>query len=74
MITTQKLLIALGLIALSVQVGIFLYNYYTRQKARRNDPLIKYNLKSRSEAWQRLGNPDISEQERKDLERIVFHD
>lgn len=74
MISTQKLLIFLGLLALSVQVGIFLYNYYIRYKARRNDPLIKYKLKSRSEAWQRLGNPDIPEQERKDLERIVFND
>lgn len=68
----MKWLAVLLILVLLSQVAIF---FYTRKLKRenKNHVLNRYKIKSAKEAWEVLHDPDLPEEDRKEIERI-YHD
>ena len=60
-------LIVFAILILLFQIALFVYLRKKNRKFRETDVLLKYNIKSRKDAWNALGDHSIPE---KDRERI----
>ncbi|SMD37810.1 hypothetical protein SAMN04488029_3467 [Reichenbachiella faecimaris] len=59
----MTLIIILLIIAAGLQVGIFLYSRNLKKKWKKEDVLLKYDIKSRSELFATLNRQDIPEED-----------
>ncbi len=55
---------------LVLQVGLFVLGRRMRKKERENDVLLKYNIKTRQEAWKAMANTEIPEEDRERIKAI----
>ncbi len=63
------LYVIIGVVFL-VQIGLFFVGRRIRKRERENDVLLKYDIKSRKEAWDLMADPDIPDEDRKRIEAI----
>ncbi|MEP2024593.1 MAG: hypothetical protein ABJH98_10465 [Reichenbachiella sp.] len=57
----MTLIIILLVVAAGLQVGIFLYSRNLKKQQKKDDVLLKYDIKSRSELFAVLNRTDIPE-------------
>ncbi len=70
----MKLLILLAFIVLAFQIAIFIYLRRQNRKFRETDVLLKYDIKSRKDAWEKLADPDIPEEDREKIRQVYEAD
>lgn len=51
------------------QIILFIYSRRVR-KAMRNSVVEKYNLKTPKDAWEALANPDLPDEDRKEIKKL----
>ena len=63
-------LIVLAVCVLILQLFIFFYLRRKNRHMRETDILLKYDIKTRKDAWHKLQDPDLPEDDRKKLQEI----
>lgn len=63
-------LIILLVVALGIQVVLFITGRKLRKKQKENDVLEKYKISTRKDAWSVLADPELPEDDRKKLEAL----
>ena len=53
-----------------LQVALLIWGRKIRKKAKENDVLIKYDIKTRQDAWKVLSDPALPEEDREKLEAL----
>ena len=59
----MTLIIILLVIAAGLQIGIFVYSRNLKKQWKKDDVLLKYDIKSRSELFATLNRQDIPEED-----------
>lgn len=59
----MTLIIILLVIAAGLQIGIFVYSRNLKKQWKKDDVLLKYDIKSRSELFAALNRQDIPEED-----------
>ena len=55
---------------LLLQIGLFIAGRKLRKKQRENDILLKYDIKSRHDAWKVIADPETPEEDREKIEKL----
>jgi hypothetical protein len=66
----MKVLIIVALLILVFQIGIFIYLRKQNRKFRETDVLSKYGIRTRKDAWDKLADPDIPDEDREKIREI----
>ena len=53
-----------------LQIVLFIVGRRIRKKEKENNVLIKYDIKSRGDAWKLIGDHSIPEEDRKKIESL----
>ena len=61
--------VAILILALLSQVGLFFYGRKVK-KGLREGVIEKYQLRTPKDAWDALANPDIPEEDKKEIKRL----
>ena len=57
-------------IALVIQVTLLLWSRKIRKREKENSVIEKYNIDSRQKAWQLLADPELPEEDRKQIREL----
>ena len=63
-------LIVLAVLVLLFQIAIFIYLRKKNKRFKEEDVLSKYDIKTRKDAWERLGDTSIPESDREKIREI----
>ena len=61
--------VILLLLALLSQIGLFLYSRSVKKRIKES-VVEKYQLRTPKDAWDALGNPEISDEDKKEIKKL----
>ena len=65
----MKWFVIILVLALLSQIGLFLYSRKIKRRLKES-VIEKYNLRTPKDAWEALGNPEIPEEDKKEIKRL----
>ncbi len=66
----MNFIIALVVIVLIIQIGLFFLIRAKKKKDKENSVIEKYNIKSAGQAWNLINDPETPEDDRIEIEKI----
>jgi hypothetical protein len=61
------------ILAIASQVGLFLYSRKIK-KGLKDSVIEKYNLRTPKDAWEALGNPEIPDEDKNEIQKLYDGD
>lgn len=63
-------LLVFAVIVLIMQVALFFVIRARKKRMKEESVIEKYNIKTRADAWQLLGDPDLDESDRQQIQAL----
>ncbi len=70
----MTVLIVVVIVLIAIQVGIFFYSRKLRKKLKEDNVLVKYDIKSRADAWKVLMSDETPNADKEEIERLMRED
>jgi uncharacterized membrane protein YqiK len=70
----MTLLVVVILVLIAIQIGIFIYSRKLRKRLKEENVLVKYDIKSRADAWKVLMSDDTPDSDKQEIERLMQDD
>jgi len=63
-------LLLLAIFTFLIQLGIFFLIRKHKRSVKKNDPYLKYGIKSRHDAWLLMNDPELPDKDREVIEQL----
>jgi len=70
----MAVLIVVVILLITLQMGIYFYSRKLRKKLKEDNVLVKYDIKSRADAWKVLMSDETPDADKEEIERLMQED